>query len=108
LHISKEEQKHRLLRRLNKQDKNWKFAPEDIEERELWEEYSLNYEKAINETSTENAPWYVIPSDHKNQARLLVAKILKERMSSYKDIRNPNFPPHLEMKLEEYKRILKE
>jgi len=68
LHISKEEQKHRLLRRLNKQDKNWKFAPEDIEERELWEEYSLNYEKAINETSTENAPWYVIPSDHKKSS----------------------------------------
>jgi len=79
LHISKEEQKHRLLRRLNKPDKNWKFAPEDIEERKLWEDYIQNYEKAINETSTKSAPWYVIPSDHKDQARLLVAKILKEK-----------------------------
>jgi len=108
LHISKEEQKHRLLRRLNKPDKNWKFAPEDIEERKLWEEYVQNYEKAINETSTKSAPWYVIPSDHKDQARLLVAKILKEKMSSYKDIQNPSLPPHLEMKLDEYKKILKE
>jgi PPK2 family polyphosphate:nucleotide phosphotransferase len=108
LHISKEEQKHRLLRRLNKPNKNWKFAPEDMEERKLWEEYIQNYEKAINETSTNNAPWYVIPSDHKDQARLLVAKILKEKMSTYKDIQNPSLPPHLEMKLHEYKKILKE
>jgi PPK2 family polyphosphate:nucleotide phosphotransferase len=108
LHISKEEQKRRLLRRLNKPNKNWKFAPEDMEERKLWEEYIQNYEKAINETSTKNAPWYVIPSDHKDQARLLVAKILKEKMSTYKDIQNPSLPPHLEMKLDEYKKILKE
>jgi PPK2 family polyphosphate:nucleotide phosphotransferase len=108
LHISKEEQKHRLLRRLNKPDKNWKFAPEDIEERKLWEDYIQNYEKAINETSTKSAPWYVIPSDHKDQARLLVAKILKEKISTYKDIQNPSLPPHLEMKLDEYKKILKE
>ena len=89
LNISKEEQKDRLLRRLNKPDKNWKFAPEDIEERQLWSKYTSAYEKAMNATSKPHAPWYNIPSDDKPTARYLVAKILKERMESYTDIEYP-------------------
>ena len=108
LHISKDEQKFRLLRRLNKPNKNWKFTPEDIEERELWDDYVHYYEEAINKTSTEQAPWFVIPSDNKKQARYLVAKILKEQMSKFTDIQNPSLPHHLEIKLDHYKKILKD
>lgn len=108
LHISKEEQKHRLLRRLNKPSKNWKFTPEDIEERELWDDYIRCYEEAIRKTSTKNAPWFVIPSDNKKRARLLVAQILKEHMSTFKDIQNPSLPHEQEIRLDEYKRILKD
>lgn len=89
LNISKEEQKERLLRRLNKPRKNWKFAPEDIEERQLWSKYTSAYEKAINATSKPYAPWYNIPADDKPTARYLVAKIIKERMESYTDIEFP-------------------
>ncbi|MBS3738488.1 PPK2 family polyphosphate kinase [Mesohalobacter halotolerans] len=89
LNISKSEQKRRLLRRLNKPHKNWKFAPEDIEERQLWPKYIRAYEKAINATSKPHAPWYNIPADDKPTARYLVAKILKERMESFTDIQYP-------------------
>lgn len=89
LNISKGEQKNRLLRRLNKPHKNWKFAPEDIEERQLWDNYSGAYEKAINATSKPHAPWYNIPADDKPTARFLVAQILEERMSTFTDIQYP-------------------
>ncbi|RRO19695.1 PPK2 family polyphosphate kinase [Flavobacteriaceae bacterium 14752] len=89
LNISKDEQKNRLLRRLNKPHKNWKFAPEDIEERQLWNNYTSAYEKAINATSKSYAPWYNIPADDKPTARYLVAKILEERMSTFSDIKYP-------------------
>ncbi|MBQ0740194.1 polyphosphate kinase 2 family protein, partial [Aquimarina celericrescens] len=78
LHISKDEQKIRILRRLNKPSKNWKFSPEDLKDRELWDEYTKYYEQAISETSKDYAPWYIIPSDSKHHARLLVAKTIKE------------------------------
>jgi len=89
LNISKDEQKNRLIRRLNKPHKNWKFAPEDIEERQLWSNYTAAYEAAINATSKPHAPWYNIPADDKPTARYLVAKILKERMESFTDIQYP-------------------
>jgi PPK2 family polyphosphate:nucleotide phosphotransferase len=89
LNISKEEQKYRLLRRLNKPEKNWKFNPADIDERQLWDKYMSAYEKAMNNCSKPHSPWYCIPSDDKRTARYLVAKILKDRMSTYKDIRYP-------------------
>ncbi len=89
LNISKEEQKERLLRRLNKPHKNWKFAPEDIEERQLWNKYSSAYEKAINTTSKTHAPWYNIPANDKPTARYLVAKILEQHMSTFTDIQYP-------------------
>ncbi len=65
LHISKEKQKQRLLRRLEKPDKNWKFSFTDLSEREKWEDYVKAYEEALSRTSTEWAPWYVIPADKK-------------------------------------------
>jgi len=105
LNISKEEQKKRLLRRLEKPHKNWKFTPEDIEERKLWPEYISAYEKAINATSKNHSPWYNIPANDKPTARYLVAKILKERMASFTDIQYPN--SDLKKTIEHYKDLLK-
>ncbi len=107
LHISKEEQRQRLLRRLNKPNKNWKFSPGDLEERKLWKTYREYYQEAINKTSTEKAPWYVIPSDSKPTARYLVAKILYEELLKYKDVKEPELAPEIFKKLEEYIEELK-
>lgn len=108
LHISKDEQKNRLLRRLNKPSKNWKFSPEDLKDRELWDAYTQYYEEAISATSTEHAPWYVIPADSKPHARLLVAKTIKERMETYTDIQNPSLPEELQDQISYYKQQLKD
>lgn len=89
LHLSKEEQRLRLLRRLEREDKNWKFTPHDISERKLWDKYQDCYEEAINQTSLPHAPWYIIPADDKRTARYLVAKIIYEKMVQYTDITEP-------------------
>ena len=90
LHLSKEEQKNRLLRRLEKEDKHWKFSPGDLKERKLWDQYQFCYEEAINKTSKPDAPWYTIPADDKASARYLVAKILYDTLKTYKDIQEPD------------------
>jgi PPK2 family polyphosphate:nucleotide phosphotransferase len=107
LHISKEEQKDRILRRLNTPSKNWKFSPEDLKDRKLWDEYSKYYEKTINATSKRHAPWHIIPSDSKHHARLLVAKIIKERMQQFTDIQNPTLPEAMQEQISHYKEQLK-
>jgi len=89
LNISKEEQKNRLLRRLEIEEKNWKFSPGDIEERKLWDDYQKAYEQAIQNTSTEIAPWYVIPADSKDEARLNVTSIIYNTLKKFKDIKEP-------------------
>lgn len=76
LHISKEEQKKRLLHRLDDERKNWKFSETDLKEREHWDEYMKCYQDLINKTSTKIAPWFVIPADDKEMAHLMVAKII--------------------------------
>jgi PPK2 family polyphosphate:nucleotide phosphotransferase len=78
LYVSKEEQKQRFLDRINDPAKNWKFASGDIEERKLWKQYMTAYEEAITATSTESAPWYIIPADQKWYARLAISHILAE------------------------------
>lgn len=108
LNISKEEQRQRILRRLDKPNKNWKFSPGDLKERELWQEYQRCYEDAINRTSTENAPWYVIPSDEKPVARYLVAKILYEELTRYKEVQEPELAPEIRKNLDEYREQLKQ
>ena len=90
MHLSKEEQKNRLLRRLEKEDKHWKFSPGDLKERKLWDQYQFCYEEAINKTSKPDAPWYTIPADDKASARYLVAKILYDTLKTYKDIQEPD------------------
>jgi len=76
LHVSKEEQKNRFLDRINRPDKHWKFASADIQERQYFDDYTKAYEEMIAATSTEYAPWYVIPADNKWVSRAAVATIL--------------------------------
>lgn len=78
LHISKKEQKRRFLARLENPEKYWKFSAADLAERSRWDDYMQAYEDALNATSTQDAPWYIIPSDHKWVARLLVSEILAD------------------------------
>lgn len=106
LNISKEEQRRRLLRRLEKEEKNWKFSPGDLEERKLWERYRECYQDAINQTSKGNAPWYIIPADDKPTARYIVASILFEELKKYKDVREPELEPEIKAKIEIYKKQL--
>ena len=106
LNLSKDEQKNRLLRRLNKKNKNWKFSPGDLKERKLWTDYARYYEDAINRTSKPHAPWYNIPADNKPAARLLVATILFEELSKYKDIEAPELDPEVKARINEFKQQL--
>ena len=108
LNLSKEEQKLRQLRRLDKPNKNWKFDPGDLDERELWDEYKKYYEIAINKTSKQNAPWYIIPSDDKKAARLIVAEIMLQELQKYKDIKEPVLPEEMQAKIAEYRERLME
>jgi PPK2 family polyphosphate:nucleotide phosphotransferase len=103
LHISKEEQRLRLLRRLEKKNKRWKFEPSDLSERKLWEEYNKYYEDAINNTSFPHAPWYIIPADDKKMARYFVAKIIFEKMARYTDITEPQLNNSILENIEIYK-----
>ncbi|PTY04970.1 phosphate--nucleotide phosphotransferase [Opitutaceae bacterium EW11] len=82
LHLSKTEQKKRFLARLGSPDKNWKFSRADLVERKLWDEYMDAYEKAIEETSTEEAPWYVVPADDKKNARLIISAAIIDTLKS--------------------------
>jgi len=108
LHLSKEEQRQRLLRRLNKPSKNWKFSPGDLKERKLWDEYQKYYQEAINRTSTEKAPWYVIPADDKDTARYLVSKILYAELSEYTDVKEPELDADIKKNIEDYRKQLNE
>jgi len=82
LHISKEEQRTRLLARLDEPDKNWKFNPGDLKERELWKDYLKAYEDAIERTSTAWAPWFVIPANKKWYRDLVISQILVDQLES--------------------------
>mgnify|MGYP000607363893 CR=1 FL=1 len=83
LNVSKEEQKNRLLRRLNIPEKNWKFSSGDLKERKLWGKYQECYEDLLKRTSTFYAPWYVVPADDKPTARYIVAKTISEELKKY-------------------------
>ncbi|KJD34677.1 phosphate:nucleotide phosphotransferase [Tamlana nanhaiensis] len=106
LNLSKDEQKNRLLRRLEKQEKNWKFSPSDLKERKLWDAYQDCYEDAINKTSKPHAPWYVIPADDKPTARYIVAKTIYDELMKYTDIVEPELDDDIKANLEAYKKQL--
>ncbi|GIQ56917.1 polyphosphate kinase [Flavobacterium collinsii] len=106
LHLSKEEQRKRLLRRLEEEKHNWKFSVADLKERAHWEEYQQYYEEAINKTSTKDAPWYVIPADDKEMARYIVAKTIWEEMQKHTDIKEPELPESIKANIKIYKEQL--
>jgi polyphosphate kinase 2 (PPK2 family) len=76
LHLSADEQRKRFLERIDEPDKNWKFSLADIEERKFWDQYMKVYGECLSATSTPNAPWYAVPADDKENARLIVSRIL--------------------------------
>ncbi len=105
LHLSKDEQKNRLLRRLNIPEKNWKFSSGDLKERKLWDKYQECYEDLLNRTSTDYAPWFIIPADDKPSARYLVAKVLLEEMKKY-NFKEPRLSQKVIDQIDDFKKQL--
>lgn len=106
-HMSKEEQRKRLLHRLENAEDNWKFSTGDLKERERWDDYIKYYEEAINATSKEHAPWFIIPADDKEMARVIVAKIIWEEIQKLTDIKEPELDPKVKSNIDLYKAQLK-
>ena len=84
LHLSKEEQRKRFLARIDEPEKNWKFSLADIQERGFWKQYRQAYEECLAATSTREAPWYVVPADDKENARLIVSRIILDTLAGLK------------------------
>ncbi|WP_396174455.1 PPK2 family polyphosphate kinase [Flavobacterium sp.] len=106
-HMSKEEQRKRLLKRLEQPEDQWKFSTGDLKERELWDDYMKYYEEAINQTSKSYAPWFIIPADDKGIARYIVAKIIWEELQKLTDIKEPELDPKVKDNIQFYKDQLK-
>ncbi|MBV8281520.1 MAG: polyphosphate kinase 2 family protein, partial [Candidatus Eremiobacteraeota bacterium] len=105
LHVSKEEQRKRLLARLDRADKHWKFSVADLQQRAFWNEYMRAYEDMLNATSTAWAPWYVIPADHKWFAHSAIADIIVRGLKSLK-LSYPTLAPDMRKALRDAKRRL--
>jgi len=103
LHLSKEEQRKRFLSRIDEPDKNWKFSVDDVKERESWNHYMKAYEECLSETSTETAPWYVVPADDKATTRLIVSRII---LDAFKDLKL-EYPQLSPERLQELRKIRK-
>jgi PPK2 family polyphosphate:nucleotide phosphotransferase len=84
LHLSKDEQKRRFLKRIDHREKNWKFTTSDVEERKFWNDYQRAYEDCLERTSHEHAPWYAVPADDKHNARLIVSEIILDALRALK------------------------
>ena len=106
-HMSKEEQRIRLLKRLENAEDNWKFSTGDLKERERWDDYMKYYEEAINKTASAHAPWYVVPADDKEMARYIVAKIIWEELQKLTDITEPELDPKVKANIDLYREQLK-
>lgn len=105
LYVSKEEQKRRFLARIDEPDKNWKFSVGDVKERAFWDDYMDAYEDMMSETSTRDAPWYVIPADNKWFTRLAVAAITWQTIADL-DLKFPKVTEEKKHELQEVKRLL--
>ncbi len=104
LHLSKEEQRQRFLARIDESEKNWKFSESDIKERGYWDDYQKAYGEAISATSTEEAPWYIVPADDKKNARLIVSQVLRETLEGV----NMSYPEQKPERIAELKEIRKQ
>lgn len=107
LHVSKDEQKERLLDRINLEEKHWKFAASDILERENWDDYHRAYEDMLEHTSTDYAPWYVVPADNKWYTRLVVSEVMLDLFKQL-DPHTPQLSEKEESQLEKWKKVLME
>jgi PPK2 family polyphosphate:nucleotide phosphotransferase len=107
LNISKNEQKKRFLARIEEKEKNWKFSMGDVKERALWDEYMKAYTEAIRETSTEKAPWYIIPADKKWFTRLAVSEVIVKSLETL-DLKYPAVNETHERELKEAKELLEQ
>jgi PPK2 family polyphosphate:nucleotide phosphotransferase len=105
LHVSAEEQRRRLLERLERREKQWKFSMHDVEERTRWKAYQRAYDEAIRSTSTRHAPWFVVPADNKWFARLVVGRIIVEALESL-DLRFPTVSAGRRVELARVRRAL--
>jgi PPK2 family polyphosphate:nucleotide phosphotransferase len=107
LHVSKETQKKRFLKRIDKESKNWKFSAQDLEERKYWADYQKCYQEAISATSKEYSPWFIIPADNKWFMQFAVSQIIIEHLEKL-DIAYPVLSEEQLNKLEEYRKRLSE
>lgn len=107
LHLSKEEQRKRFLARIDEPEKNWKFSMADIQERQFWNSYMKAYEECLSATSTREAPWYVVPADDKENARLIVSQIILDTFAELK-MSYPKASPEHRRELEEIRKQLAE
>jgi PPK2 family polyphosphate:nucleotide phosphotransferase len=105
LHLSKEEQRKRFLERIDEPDKNWKFSLADIHERKYWKDYMQAYEACLNETSTAHAPWYAVPADDKENARLIVSQIVLDTLNDLK-MAYPKTTPKRRRELKSIRKLL--
>jgi len=105
LHVSKEEQKKRFLERIDREDKNWKFSIQDVEERQHWDAYHEAYEEMLTHTSTDWAPWYVVPADRKWFTRLVIGGVIIETLESL-GLRYPELDEQGESMLKEARKKL--
>jgi len=107
LHLSKAEQRRRLLARIDTPDKNWKFSPNDVKERRYWDDYTDAYQEALNHTSTEWAPWYIVPADHKWFTRTVIADVIVARLKRLK-LSYPQINSAARQQLKKAKKLLEE
>jgi polyphosphate kinase 2 (PPK2 family) len=105
LHVSKKEQKKRILDRLQRPEKNWKFSAPDLQEREHWDEYMDAYEEAIANTATPQAPWFVIPADNKWFTRLAVAAAIVDTLDGL-NLAYPKVDAQKKKELEAARKVL--
>ena len=105
LHLSKEEQRKRFLERIDEPDKNWKFSLADIHERKYWKDYMEAYEACLLETSTHHAPWYIVPADDKENARLIVSQIVLDVLNNLK-MAYPKTTPKRRQELKSIRKLL--
>jgi len=105
LHLSKDEQRKRFLERIDDAEKNWKFSEADIQERKYWKDYTSAYENCISKTTTDEAPWYIVPADDKENARLIVSQVVLETLQNLKPA-YPETGPERKKELESLRRSL--
>ena len=105
LHLSKEEQRRRFLSRIEKPEKNWKFSEFDIAERARWKDYMAAYEACLSATSTEHAPWFVVPADDKLNARLIISSIILDALKDLK-LRYPQLDAKRVKQLQSFRKVL--